>query len=174
VLPSTVIGATRRAIVYNVYDATDAASPAKLTATPIAEATFSDPRITWGQKRCYTVRAAEKIGNATIESDAAPAACETLVDKFAPAVPKGVTAISSEGAINLIWEPNADKDLAGYIVLRGASPSGALQPITPAPITDTRFKDAVPAGASYMYVVKAVDKAGNASAASARVVESAR
>ena len=130
--------------------------------------------IAWGAKRCYTVRTTETIAGATIESDAAPATCETLVDTFPPAAPKGIAAIASAGAINLIWEPNAEKDLAGYVVWRGISPAEPLTAMTPAPIQETRFTDAVQPGLSYVYLVKAVDKAGNVSAPSARVVESAR
>jgi hypothetical protein len=175
VLPAKLIGVTLPAIAYNVYDATDPESVVKLTPTPIAEPRFSDPRITWGDQRCYVVRTAETVGGLTIESDPAAAPCEKLTDRFPPAVPKAVTAISSEGAINLIWEPNTERDLAGYIVMRGANrPAAPLEPITPSPIQEPIFKDVVPAGVQYAYAVKAVDKAGNASAPSTPVVESAR
>jgi hypothetical protein len=63
--------------------------------------------------------------------------------------------------------------MVGYIVLRGAS-GGMLEPITPSPIPDPRFHDEVKAGVSYAYTVKAVDKAGNISAESNRVEETAR
>ena len=175
VLPSRPIGAPRPAMTYNVYDVTNPETAVKVTKTPIAEPRHADARIVWGEKRCYTVRAAEAVNGFTIESDAAPATCELLVDTFAPAAPKGVAGIASEGAINLIWEPNTEKDLAGYIVLRGAAPPGGeLTPITRAPIPETSFKDAVPGGVAYVYTVKAVDRAGNTSPASARVTETAR
>jgi hypothetical protein len=174
VLPSRLLGVTRPAITYNVYDASDPDAPIKLTAAPISEPKYTDSRIAWGAKRCYTVRAAERVAGAIIESDAAPARCETLVDTFAPVAPKGLTAIPSDGAINLIWEPNAEKDLAGYIVLRGTAAAGTLEPITPAPIQETMFMDRVQPGVPYVYAVKAVDKAGNASPASSHVTESAR
>ena len=114
------------------------------------------------------------MGGATIESDAPPAICETLVDTFPPAAPKGMNAIATDGAINLIWEPNAEKDLAGYIVLRGVEPAETLESITPAPIAEPSFKDTVKPGIAYVYAVRAVDKAGNPSPSSARVVETAR
>jgi hypothetical protein len=174
VLPSTPIGDTRPPIAYNVYDETNAESPLKLTASPIAELKFIDSRIVFGQKRCYTVRTAETIGGFTIESDAPPPQCEILVDTFPPAPPQGVQGIPSEGAINLIWQPNTEKDLAGYVVMRAASPDQPFEAITPAPIQETLFKDEVPRGTSYVYTVKAVDRAGNASAPSARVTETAR
>ena len=78
------------------------------------------------------------------------------------AAPKGLAAIASEGAINLIWETNTEKDLDGYIVLRAIAPSDALQPITPAPIKETAMRDGVQAGRQYIYAVRAVDKASEA------------
>ena len=174
-LPSRAIGAAPRpAISYNVYDTTDAAAAVKLTAAPIEAVTFTDKRIVWGEKRCYTIVAAERVAGATIESDASPAECRTLVDTFAPAAPKELKAISSEGGINLIWEPNSEKDLAGYIILRGVEPAETLTPITAEPIVEPSFKDTVQPGVAYVYAVRAVDKAGNASALSPRVVETAR
>jgi predicted small lipoprotein YifL len=173
VLPSRPIGAPRPAITYNVYDVTNPDAPTKVTQAPIAEPRYADKRIVWGEKRCYTVRTAEAVNSFTVESDAPPAVCDVLVDTFAPAAPKGVAGIASEGAINLIWEPNAEKDFAGYVVLRAAAPSEDLQAITP-PIQETSFKDAVQAGVAYTYAVRAIDRAGNASPASARVTETAR
>jgi len=59
-------------------------------------------------------------------------------------------------------------------VTRAASPDGPFEQLTPAPIAETLFKDDVPSGMAFVYAVKAVDRAGNASAPSARVTETAR
>lgn len=182
VLPSTAIGVTAPAIAYNVYDVAQTAAGAsaeplgstiKLTKTPVPDAKFEDPRIQWGEKRCYTVRAVETVGGLAIESDAAPPECKTLTDTFPPAAPKNLQAVATEGAISLIWDPNTEKDLAGYLVLRGAS-GGALETLTQEPIQDPRYHDDVKPGVPYAYVVKAVDKAGNVSPESNRVEETAR
>jgi hypothetical protein len=109
-------------------------------------------------------------------------ACVTPKDTFPPAAPKGLGAVSSGGAINLIWEPNAEPDLAGYIVLRGEVSAGGgapaeLRQITPAPIQETTYRDAgVKVGVRYVYAVVALDKATppNVSAQSNRVEETAR
>jgi hypothetical protein len=162
------------AIAYNVYDATNADAVVKLNATPLTDPTYADKRVVFGEKRCYTIVAAETIGGAAIESEAPPPTCQTLVDTFPPAAPKDLQSIASEGAINLIWEPNAEKDLAGYIVLRGVEPAETLQPITPSPIVEPSFKDNVRPGVAYAYAVRAVDKAGNLSPPSARAVDTAR
>jgi hypothetical protein len=57
--------------------------------------------------------------------------------------------------------------------LRGSSPA-QLEPITPAPIQETTFRDQVAAGVRFTYAVKAVDRAGNSSPASKTVEEAAR
>ena len=176
VLPARPLGAARPAITYNVYDATIPEAAVRLTKTPLDVPKYSDSRIVWGEKRCYVIVAAQTVAGVTIESEAPPPVCKTLVDTFPPAAPQDVKAIASEGVISLIWEPNAEKDLAGYIVLRGVEPAQTLQPVTPEsqPLVETSFKDAVTPGIAYVYAVRAVDKAGNLSPLSARVVETAR
>jgi hypothetical protein len=173
-LPSRVLGAPPPAIAYNVYDSTNPEAAVKLNAAPLEEPKYSDPRIVWGQQRCYSIVTAATIDGAIIESERPTAVCKTPVDTFPPTAPKDLKAISSEGIINLIWEPNAERDLAGYIVLRGVDPAETLQPVTPEPIVEPSFQDTVAKGVAYVYAVRAVDKAGNASALSGRVVETAR
>ena len=188
-LPSTPIGVSPVAIRYNVYDVTATATapngappsrsspppaPLKLNTTPTAEPTFSDPRIVWGEKRCYIVRAVETFSDLIIESDAAPASCETLVDTFPPAPPANLQSSPQEGAVTLIWDPNTEQDLDGYIVLRGAS-ADVLEPITAELIHVTQFRDEhLEPGVRFTYAIKAVDKAGNTSSPSNKVEEAAR
>jgi predicted small lipoprotein YifL len=186
VLPSKPIGPALPPIAYNVYEVSPAdaepgssrtpRAPAetRLTKTPIPDAHFSDARIEWGAERCYVVRAVETVGSLTLESDAAPPACKRLVDTFPPAAPKGLTAVATEGTINLIWQPNDEKDLNGYLVLRAVAPGEKLSPVTSSPIQGTTFKDAVQPSVRYVYAVVAVDKAGNTSAPSNAVEEMAR
>jgi hypothetical protein len=191
-LPSTPIGLSVPTFGYNVYDvSTDAASdesattpnvpaasgvtrtPQKLTKTPVTDAKYVDPRIAWGEKRCYSVRAATTIAGTTIESDASPAKCKTFVDTFPPAAPKSLKSVPAERSISLIWDANGEKDLAGYLVFRSTA-GGPLQPITNGPIQETTFTDTVQPGVRFVYAIKAVDKAGNASDYSERVEETAR
>lgn len=134
----------------------------------------ADPRVVWGEKRCYTIVAAAAVEGVVIESVPAPPACKTPVDTFPPAPPKELKAISSEGAINLIWDASPSGDVAGYLVLRGVEPAETLQPITPEPIVELSFRDGVQTGIAYVYAVRAVDKAGNVGAPSPRVIETAR
>src|SRR5205085_2210145 len=127
----------------------DPESPARLTSLPVAEPKYEDKRMAWGEQRCYAVRAAARVAGTFIESEPSPPHCETLADTFPPAAPKGLTAIPSDGAINLIWEPNGESDLSGYLVMRARAPSGTLEPITPAPIQETSFRDGVQPGVTF-------------------------
>ena len=199
-LPSSPIGVVLPSLSYNVYEPSAAdvtaeaasappLSPAgtsgtgdggngrpasrKLTDSPVSDPVFTDTRMDWGNERCYEVRTVETLSGLSIESEVATPVCTMLVDTFPPKPPIGLTAVPSEGTINLIWQPSDEKDLQGYFVLRGADPE-KLEKITPAPIQDTTFKDSVAAGGRYVYAVKAIDQAGNESEVSNRVEETAR
>jgi hypothetical protein len=172
-LPSRPIGVEPVTIAYNVYDVTAEGRPVKLTTTAVPDLAFSDTRITWGQERCYTVRAVATVDDLSLESDAADRVCRTLVDTFPPAAPVNLQSSPTDGAISLIWDANGEADLAGYLVFRGQS-SEALRPMTDTPIQETTFRDAVAAGIRFTYAVKAVDRAGNQSPLSKSVEEAAR
>jgi predicted small lipoprotein YifL len=172
-LPSRPLVGEQAAIRYHVYDADPRSLPVKLTKTPIADAHFSDGRIAWGENRCYQVRTVESVRGLSVESEGQTPSCVKLEDKFPPAPPANLQSSPLEGAVNLIWDANTEKDLAGYIVLRGVTADG-LKPITDMPIQVTTFLDQVKPGIRYVYAVQAVDRAGNASAPSRPVEEAAR
>jgi len=164
---------------YHVYElaapATPGANPeTRLTEAPITEARFVDPRVEWDVERCYAVSSLAIRDGLASESEVSPRACIRMVDTFAPVPPVGLTPVASDGAIDLTWDANAEKDLAGYEVMRSAFPGNSLTVITPAPIQETTFKDSVPSGVRYVYALRAVDKAGNVSAPSPPVEASAR
>jgi predicted small lipoprotein YifL len=167
---------------YHVYEVVPSAAltpgvvaPAetRLTKEPVAGETFLDARIELGRERCYVVRTVETLGGLSVESEASPPACRLFADVFPPAAPVGLTSVPSGGAVNLIWDPNKEPDLAGYLVLRGDTPA-TLKALTPAPIQETRFRDTVEAGQRYVYAVQAIDAAGNTSGLSSTVEEFAR
>ncbi len=141
---------------------------------PVTDARFVDTQIEWGADRCYVVRSVEVRDGLSAESGASPSACVRFTDRFAPVAPTGLTAVASEAAINLTWDANAEKDLSGYVILRGPASDSPLAPMTSAPIAETTFRDVVPAGVRYFYAVQAIDKSGNVSPASGRVDAAAR
>jgi hypothetical protein len=163
----------------DVYEVTGAGvvSPTPLDAAPVTAATFEVPLETFGEPRCFVARTTESVGTRVWSGALSSAACATPVDTFAPAAPTGLAAVSSGGVISLIWDANAERDLAGYMVLRAEAPDDTLRAVTAAPIRDTTYRDAdVRPGVRYVYAVVAVDTASppNESEPSARVEETAR
>lgn len=164
--------------IYELSAEPDAPPPLQpLTQGLVTGSSSEVPLVAFGIRRCFALRAVETIAGESVESDLAPPACETPADTFAPAAPTGLEAVAGPDSINLIWNPNAEKDLGGYLVLRASATGETLRPVTPAPIHETTYRDAdVRAGVRYVYVVVAVDTATppNRSAESARVEEAAR
>ncbi len=84
------------------------------------------------------------------------------VDNLAPAAPAPLTGQYGAGTTALHWMPNAEPDVAGYRIYRGASagftPSLANRV---AAVADTGYADV--ASAPYFYKVSAVDIHGNES-----------
>lgn len=171
-------------VSYNVYPAPSAAAngapavvPAPLNDTPLTVTTFAHAGAEAGKEQCFVVRSVATVETAAIESAPSEPICVTPKDTFPPAAPKGLAAVSGTGAINLIWDANTDPDLGGYLVLRAEAPGDTLQPLTPQPIRETRYRDTtVTAGVRYVYAVVAVDRAAppNRSAPSNKVEETAR
>jgi hypothetical protein len=116
-------------------------------------------------------------GPVSIESDQSPVACVTPQDTFPPPAPTALAAVAGEGAVSLIWQGVDAADLAGYLVLRGEAPNGALTPVFEAPLRETTYRDgSAQRGVRYVYAVVAVDRATprNRSALSNTVEETAR
>jgi hypothetical protein len=151
--------------------------PTPLNSAPLDAMTFSDS-VEFNRQRCYIVRAVRGTPPNTIEGDASTPNCFIPVDLFPPASPVRLVAVADEGGISLIWEPNPEPDIAGYLVLRGEPTDATLQPLTSTPVPEARFRDThVSAGKKYVYAVVAVDSRlpfGNISAESNRVEETAR
>jgi len=149
------------------------AAPAPANPAPLAAFTLADT-LQFEREKCYSVRAIR----GGVESDPSPRTCVRPVDIYPPPPPAAPEAVSSEGAINLIWEPSNAADLGGYLVLRGEAGDATLHPLTQNPIVEASYRDTTVApGRRYVYAIVAVDDRvplGNASAASARVEETAR
>jgi hypothetical protein len=161
-------------LAYNVYRPDGTAPP--LNPSPLTEVKFETAAGEFGKEQCFVLRTIQTVQNVTIESAASAPACLTPRDTFAPAAPAGLRAVAEEGGVNLVWEPNAETDLAGYFVLRGESPE-TLQPLMAKPIVESTYRDtsATP-GTRYVYAIVAVDRAAppNRSAASAPEAVTAR
>jgi predicted small lipoprotein YifL len=185
-LPAKSLGFQSEATTYHLFEVPAVvaaenpfaiALPTPLTPQPLAVTEHIITGVTFGAERCFVVRPVERMAGAVVMGPASPQTCVTPADTFPPAAPRSLAAIAGEGVISLIWEPNTEGDLAGYLVLRGEAPGDTLRAITPEPVTATTYRDtAARAGARYVYVVVAVDRATpqNVSPQSNRVEETAR
>ena len=181
---------------YVVYDVAasgdpDLERPLRL-GPPGTLASYTDTAVGFGSIRCYAVRVVDTVDpplagappetgvaqvGLQVLGESSPATCVVLTDTFPPAAPTGLIAVADAGGISLVWDDNAEADLAGYLVLRGTAPDATLQPLTAEPIAGTAYQDIdVTPGGRYVYRVQAVDTAvpPNASPPSAPVTEVAR
>ena len=171
------------ASTYEVFEISDsdgdgsAAVPERLSEAPLAEPAFAEERGEYGAERCYAVRTLDVVAGFEVRSRLSPVTCVTFVDTFAPAAPEGLTAVGSEGEVSLLWRPNVEADLAGYLVLRGLPGDETLQSLTDAPIVGNTYRDTTAEpGVRHAYAVRAVDTAAtpNPSEPSERVAATAR
>lgn len=165
---------------YVLYDHTEAALGRALPeplGPPGREQSFTHSDVTFGDTRCYAVRVVDYVETTPIQGPASLAACVELRDTFPPATPAGLIAVADDSGISLVWDPNDEADLAGYVVLRGSASDATLQRLTAEPLTATAYQDTeVIAGERYVYRLAALDTAvpPNVSAPSEPVTETAR
>ncbi|MFE9824281.1 fibronectin type III domain-containing protein [Streptomyces sp. NPDC005791] len=97
---------------------------------------------------------------------------EAAVDTVKPLAPAGLAAAYDRDTskTTLRWAASKEMDLAGYRVYRRLSTTSWAKVSGPSPLTSPSFVDATPAtGQTFLYEVRAVDKAGRESAGSADV-----
>lgn len=89
----------------------------------------------------------------------------TVVDTTPPAAPGALVAAAVGGTrIDLNWNDGTDLDLAGYNVYRGTSSGGPYAKRNASLLTSSDYSDTgLSAGATYHYVVRAVDTSNNES-----------
>jgi hypothetical protein len=110
------------------------------------------------------------IGNGYSPAQAGKLTVSASTDSTAPDVPANVRVLSASPAgVDLEWDANVgDASLYGYEVLRSGSAGGTYT--TLALVTAPSYTDsAVEQGATYYYVVRAVDQSFNRSGYSAEV-----
>jgi hypothetical protein len=134
-----------------------------------------DETFTWEKTYEYSVAlaASTKVPNGdTVTFDAAVSSPQELVahDVFPPGVPSGVQAVyssasSGEASIDLTWNPDLDRDLAGYFVYRREQGvASEASKMNEKPVTAPAFHDAgIRPGITYLYSVSAIDERGNES-----------
>jgi fibronectin type 3 domain-containing protein len=109
----------------------------------------------------YTVIASEGPA-VSLPSNAVPV---TVIDKFAPSVPAGVTALAGPNSIEVSWQRSPESDLQGYYVYRSinGAPFERQAALVPLPAFSDRK---IEHGKTYRYEISAIDKKNNESAKS--------
>jgi hypothetical protein len=132
------------------------------TAAP-GEASWLDTTARFGQNYIYTVTALAQREPA-IESAIGSEREVRYADRFPPAPPADLVALTEAGRVRIVWRSSEAEDLAGYVVYRRGPEGGDFARLTAQPIPATEYVDnAVASGQTYVYRVTAVDQAGNES-----------
>jgi hypothetical protein len=137
---------------------------------------YRDTNFDFGKTYVYTVRTVTLAEDNPVESSDSLPVVITPQDVYPPGVPLGLVAVvivaeaTREPEVDLSWSINPETDLGGYRVYRSEQQETRGQPITPDLLLSPAYRDtSVHADHRYWYVVTAVDRAGNESAASAPV-----
>jgi len=148
-----------------------------LDASAQGSSTFElrDETIVWEKTyeyRVVLVGSAQVPPSTTVAFDGdASAPSEVFVhDVFPPAVPSGLVAVSSgqfsgqQPAIDVTWNANTDRDLAGYFVYRRRQDETTAVKLNRQPVPAPSYHDPqVQPGNTYFYSVSAIDERGNES-----------
>ena len=165
---------------YNLYrtDSKDD-SPKRLNEdTPIKEAKYDDTFFKFGEKYIYFVRTVSLGGGGEpVESESSNKIEITPKDTFAPAPPEAITIAAAPNNISIFFATNVEKDVIGYKIYRSTNPKLAKtqwKTITPELLKTNTFQDSkVVSAVVYYYYLTAIDNAGNVSAPSEVVSETA-
>ncbi len=130
---------------------------------------WQDADFKFGQAYFYKVTAVVREAANSAESEDSAVVEIIPRDTFPPAPPKGLTAVYTGRAVELIWNASLEPDLAGYNVYRRSGDTDFVRlntKLLPTPI----FRDnSVAQGKSYSYRVTALDLSNNESPPSAEV-----
>lgn len=154
-------------VSYNVFrQAAVAKSPERLALA--VQPPYTDTTAEFGKSYQYWVQAVRRRGQQNALSELSAPVAITPADRFAPAVPSGLTALAGVNRIELSWNPNEEPDLRGYYLYR-AQGDGPLERVTELLMAPAYADDRIRPGVTYRYAVSAVDRNGNESRPSAEV-----
>ncbi|MGC0333782.1 glycosidase [Streptomyces sp. SAI-170] len=132
------------------------------------KAAFNNGNGTWDNNNGadYTIPSGTStVKNNAVTAGAADPCAPQQPDTQAPGVPSGVTASATGTSVVTSWQPSTDNvGVTGYQVTRtGGTKGTTVTDVTSTVLSDTGLE----ANTAYSYTVRAVDAAGNISAASA-------
>ncbi|GHF52416.1 carbohydrate binding domain-containing protein [Streptomyces griseosporeus] len=131
------------------------------------KAAFNNGNGTWDNNNGadYTVPSGTStVKNNTVTANAADPCAQQQPDTQAPTAPTGVTASATGTSVVVSWQPATDdRRVTGYQVTRtGGTKGTTVTDVTSTVLSDTGLEP----DTAYAYTVRAVDAAGNLSAAS--------
>ncbi len=164
-LPAHVMG-------YNVFRGEGEAPPRCLNSDLIKEEMYNDTDFVFGKTYRYFVRASATETSPYLQSSDSEVIEVEAKDTFPPKAPTGLVAIKGEDFISLAWDRNQEKDLAGYRVWRQETGQEEYSLLTPDPIRENTYTDKeIEKNKSYLYIITALDRAGNESEMSKSISE---
>ena len=128
---------------------------------------YLDETTAYGTRYRYLIQAIAAENQWSVVSEPAEV---TPADKFAPAVPEGLSAVPTPRSIELAWTRNTETDFMGFNIFRSVdgAPFEKIATLVQVPA----FSDSkIEAGKKYRYTVSAVDQTGNESDPSAPPAE---
>jgi hypothetical protein len=130
-----------------------------LNPAPLAANEYLDREVTTGERYTYTVRVSLSLEKPYREGEPSETREIVAEDRFAPAPPQGLVAVQEGPAVRLFWNPNPERDLAGYRVSRSVD-GGAWSRVGPPTNETPSFLDHdVEVGRRVAYRVEAIDRA---------------
>jgi hypothetical protein len=179
--PETNIDQTKPAAVigYNIYRSNSSTQAARLlNKTPWQGTSYSDEFFEFGKDYWYFVRAVSAgVGSEPVESAESNVVEFRPKDVFPPSAPSAITIAAAPGTISIFWAINPEKDVVGYRIYRSTDkelPHEQWTALTSDLLKANTYQDSkVESGKTYFYYLIAIDSAGNVSAPSEIVSETA-
>ena len=142
---------------YRIFRAEADGQPQQLADSDVPR--FLDESTSYGTRYKYMVQAIAAENQWSVVSEAAEITPE---DKFAPAVPEGLSAIPAPQTIELSWTRNTEADFRGYNIFRSVD-NGPFEKYASFVEVPTFSDSKIQTGKKYRYTVSAVDLTGNES-----------
>lgn len=154
--PASVVG-------YNIYRESDEEEFHRINTVLIEESKFVDANFLYNVTYRYYVRASATRSSPYTESENSEAVELLTEDTLIPTAPKGLVAIAGENFVSLSWDPNVEKDLAGYRVWRRNDGEDEFVAVTELIAENVYHDTNVEKNQKYHYAITAVDANGNES-----------
>jgi predicted small lipoprotein YifL len=158
---------------YNIYRESKDGPANLLNSSLVRELKYEDVEFEYGLPLRYFVRSSATEIPPYLESDDSERREIVPKDVFPPAAPTGLVPVTGRGFIALSWEPNREKDFAGYKVWRRLEGEAEDKLMTPQLLIENAYTDAaIEKGRRYRYAIISMDRNGNESPRTETVAES--